>query len=404
MLSNKISYEIITEELNKIFFNIDLKIRKSVEKDLNLTTRNTKIKYDMALLYSLLYTEKYKRKDEVVNDINNFEQTTKYKNTTLYEKEDKIPLSFYCTLFKSLHDLYNKLYNKDDKLKIMAVDGCYNNTNLYNIKQFLETSLNMGFYNVTDEIPIDFSFCGFKNKNNEIKQLIEYINNKKDYFQNIILVADRAYCSYNFINFLSKNKIKYVIRFRNNCKNFCKIEKDKYRIINSIISYTDTIENVKIDNYTIDDKYFKSVSYKYTDEYKILTNLDNSYTDNDILEIYHKRWSVEVFFKIIKNNYKFEDLRITNNDGNSILYQKYNLKILIVHLINSIISKGDSLINDIKEEGTIKKRIFKNKKVKKNKIEVAKKTKKTKTTKEEKEEVINVSLKDNPNILINNKK
>ena len=82
----------------------------------------------------------------------------------------------------------------------MAVDGTYNNTNIYNVKQFLETSLNMGFYNITDDIPFDLSFCSLKNKNKEGKQLIEFIDKNKKYFKNIILVAYRGYCSYDLIN------------------------------------------------------------------------------------------------------------------------------------------------------------------------------------------------------------
>ena len=401
MSIQNISYENITNELLKLFNNCDLNIRKAIEETLNITTRNTKISYCISFLYSLLYTKKHKTKEEVVNDINNYEETDKYKNTTLHEKEQNIPLSFYCNLLKNIYNLYIKLYNNNDnKLKIMAVDGTYNNTNLHNIKHFLETSLNMGFYNVTDEIPIDLPFCSLKNKNKEVQQLIEYITNNKKTFENVILVADRGYCSYNLINFLNKNKIKYIIRFRNNCKNFNKIKKSDYRIITNVIKYTDKIDNVYTDNYLIDNKKFQNVSFEYRDEYKILTNLDNSYTDDNILELYHKRWSVEIFFKIIKNNYKFEDLRITNNNANEILYKKHNIKILIVYLINSIISKGHSLINNIKDEGTIKKRTFKNKKKKNNNMKNKKKTLKCKN---KKEIIINVSIKDNPNILINMK-
>ena len=152
----------------------------------------------MILLYSLLYTEKHITKEEVVNDINNYEETDKYKNT-IYEKEQYIPLSFYTDLFKNIYKVHIKLFNNNNIKKVVAVDGAYNNTNIYNVKQFLETSLNMGFYNITDDIPFDLSFCSLKNKNREGKQLIEFIDKNKKYFKNIILVADRGYCSYDLI-------------------------------------------------------------------------------------------------------------------------------------------------------------------------------------------------------------
>ena len=44
----------------------------------------------------------------------------------------------------------------DDKhkkfLKRIAVDGTYNNTNIYNIEGILETSLNLGFFDIDEEI------------------------------------------------------------------------------------------------------------------------------------------------------------------------------------------------------------------------------------------------------------
>jgi len=33
---------------------------------------------------------------------------------------------------------------------------------VYNIKGFLETSLNMGFFDVYNEIPLDLTFCGLE--------------------------------------------------------------------------------------------------------------------------------------------------------------------------------------------------------------------------------------------------
>ena len=51
-----------------------------------------------------------------------------------------------------------KIYLK--MITIIAIDGTYNNTNVYNIKGFLETSLslNMGFFDVYNEIPLDLTF------------------------------------------------------------------------------------------------------------------------------------------------------------------------------------------------------------------------------------------------------
>ena len=58
----------------------------------------------------------------------------------------------------------------------------------------LETYLCLGYYNVDDNIPVDLSFRGSKNKNNEIRELKKWIISNK--ISNVIIVADRAYFSY----------------------------------------------------------------------------------------------------------------------------------------------------------------------------------------------------------------
>lgn len=80
----------------------------------------------------------------------------------------------------------------------------------------------MGFFDVTNNIPIELIFKGEESKNKEIESLKNYILKTKNELNNVIFVLDRAYCSYNFIDFCRKNQIKYVVRFRNNCKNIFK--------------------------------------------------------------------------------------------------------------------------------------------------------------------------------------
>lgn len=423
MSKPEITYKLITDKLNNIFLNIDKTIRNDIKNKLNITTRKTLVNYDISLIYSLLYTDNNITKNEVVNILNETEKTQIYKRTTLYEKENNISLSFYSDLFKQLYDLYISLFSSDNLNKIIAIDGCYTNSNVFNIKQFLETSLNMGFYDVTNNIPLDLTFEGIQNKNKELEVLIDYINKNKTYFKNLIIVADRAYCSYKFINFLNQNNIKYVIRFRNNCNNFSKIKKKNFRIINNIISCSNVVNNEHKDIFLIDNKKFNNVTLNYKDEYKIITNLNSTYTNDKIFEIYKSRWyvshseqpctlcvlgNVEVFFKIIKKNFKFEDLRITNNNENQTLYSIHNLKILIIYIINSIIVKAHSIINKIKDTHTIKKRKLKKQNIINNKPNfiqniTLKKNKNNKINTKNEKSIINLSIKNNSNVKINKK-
>lgn len=103
-----------------------------------------------------------------------------------------------------------------NKNNIVCVDGTYNNTNLLN-NGSLETSLNMGYYDFTNKIPVNIKFKGKENKNREIKSFIEDINNKNISTNNVIFVFDRAYDSYDLFNYMDDNNYKYVCRVKKSC-------------------------------------------------------------------------------------------------------------------------------------------------------------------------------------------
>ena len=102
----------------------------------------------------------------------------------------------------------------------------------------------MGYYDIINNIPIDFTFNGEKNKNNEIKELKKWIDNNK--INNITIVADRAYFSYELYIFLEENNIKYIIRIKENAEIKTNIKKtNKQKLL---------IENLKKINRIIDGK------------------------------------------------------------------------------------------------------------------------------------------------------
>jgi len=357
----------------------------------------------LSLLWSIvLCTQINKTKTDIINDLNLSLNNNKFKRTTLYEKEIKIPFEFYVDIFNKITKLYYDLFNDDKIKKIIAIDGTYNNTNVYNIKGFLETSLNMGFFDVNNQIPLDLTFNGIKNKNNELKVLIEYISSNLDKFNNVILILDRAYCSYDFINFLNKKNINFVCRFKNNCSNFQKITKDN-RVINFTNYFYETVYNKDIDIHLINNKKFKSVNIKIKDEYNLITNLKKElYNDENIKDLYHKRWDVEVFFKILKYNFNFENIRITNINQINNPYNIHNIKILIIFALSTLFEKAHQHINNINLESNIKKRKYKNKKTKSSVLPYQKKEKKK--TKKDKTEIINMDITNNKKIILDDTK
>lgn len=154
--------------------------------------------------------------------------------------------------------------------------------------------LFMCYYDVTNSVPIDITFKN-NNHNNEVSLAQKWINKNKNKCTNSIIIADRAYFKYDFFSFLISNNIKFVIRIKNNFKNK---NINNCRYINK-----EFIINKKVYN----RKTKKTNTIKCTNKYSLIMNLDkNEYTDKKILDIYNKRWDIEVYFKYIKNNLKFK--------------------------------------------------------------------------------------------------
>lgn len=367
MNKDDIDYETIVKLINDIFVKADDDISKSIFENYKIKTRKTKLLFKDALIYSLEYTQNNKTKIDIINNFNKDidDYTKKISRNTFHEKASNIPLSYYLSIHNKLISIYkNKFINKS-KSSIVSVDGTYGNTNIKNIKGYLETSLSMGFFNVSYDIPIELIFKGEEAKNKEVILLQNYIIENKKELNNTIFVLDRAYCSYNFIDFCFKNKIKYIVRFRNNCLNISK----KNRIIKFNEVIYDVVQNDNINKHLINNQKFKNVTLKTNNEYTLITNLNiNDYSDEQIKEMYHQRWNIEVFFKIIKYNFKFSDLKITTLKQNNDNYSIHNIKILIIYLLAKIMEKVHLHVNKIKLYGTIKKRIFKNRTIKNNNI------------------------------------
>jgi hypothetical protein len=357
--------------MNDIFKNVNDDIKNEIYKAKNIKCRDSKLKFDDTLLYSFYYCKPKETKLKIVSDLNfKNDNKNKYNNdiiisrNTYYEKEKTIPVYCYLNIFNKLTELYsNNFKNKNDKeLNIIIVDGTYNNTNKYNITDYLETSLNLGFFNLNDEIPIDLTFNSIGDKNNELTLLTTYIDKHKDKFNNCIIILDRAYCCYNFINKLNEYKIKFIIRFKNNCINIPTIN----RIVEFESESYSTVENDNVNNHLINGKKFKSVVLKTNDKYKIVTNLDKEeYNDNKIKLLYQKRWSIEVFFKIIKSNFKFSNLSITDIKQINDPYTKHNIKILTMTIFSKIFEKISIGRKIFKNTDTVTKRIFRKRKEKK---------------------------------------
>jgi hypothetical protein len=350
----------LSNEFNLLFKNANIDIKNSLNKDFNIKTRNNKLSFLDALCYYFNYSFIDNTKLEVVSDYNVLNDKTVHMSN-YQKKEAKIPLSFYQKIFLNIKNLFDK-YKSSDNLKIkILVDGTYNNINNNN-NGLLETSLNIGYYDFNNRIPIDIQFRGQENKNKEMDSFINYIENNKMDIDNLIFVFDRAYFSYDFINYLDNKNISYVIRTRNNSlyldKN--KIKKEKRNIDKNVKK----INNKNIRFITFNDRYTfikkdrnnNNIKLERTIECNVVTNLSlKDYNDLEIKKIYISRWDIEVFFKLLKSNFKFSNLK--EHTKNTLgqykkLYCIILIQIYIMRLIEIIYDKN---INDLNKHKFNKK-------------------------------------------------
>ena len=206
----------------------------------------------------------------------------------------------------------------------------------------------MCYYDVTNNVPIDINFK--MNKcNNKVILAQKWLNEYKNINNDFIIVADRAYFKYDFFKFLIDNNVKFVIRIRNNAKN---IKKLNCRFLEK--------------SFFIEKKVFNKKTNKYdtiicNNKYSIVTNINEEiYNEKKIFEIYEDRWNVEVFFKYLKKNFKFIDLKEIKKEDNDKtitcqLIVIYIAQILKKYFIENNKSKLNTIIN--KKIKKIKKNI-----------------------------------------------
>jgi hypothetical protein len=179
----------LSNDVNSIFNNVNNDITKLIFSTLKIKNRNNKLSFVDVLDYIFNYSFIDTTKQQIVSDYN-FKNNTNYNRSSFYKKELNIPLIFYQNLFIKVKKLLDKIMNKNLNLyNVIAVDGTYSNTNLHN-EHKLETCLNMGYFDCTNQIPIDLEIKGTEYNNKEIESFINYVNKNNLGINNLILVFD----------------------------------------------------------------------------------------------------------------------------------------------------------------------------------------------------------------------
>jgi len=299
----------LAETLNSIFNEIDT-------HNNNICLRKNKIILRDAVYYRFMYSKNNTTKEAITSSLN-FDNNNNIHRTSYYRKENNITLELYKNILDKIKEKYNKIITGNnleilnDKT-ILAVDGTFNNTNINKLDNTLETSLSMGYYDVTKDIPIDLEFIGAGKKNTEIENLNNYLKEKN--LKNTILVNDRAYFKYELFKNLNDNNLNFVTRIKENSYLINDNGKPKkYKNSNLIEQFKNTFRVIECEYYKekiLKTKKNKEINIKQKLKYYLLTNLNDKekYTDEVIKNIYNSRWKVEIFFKLLKSNFKFSYL------------------------------------------------------------------------------------------------
>jgi hypothetical protein len=330
-----------------------------INNNLNTNIRKSKISLEDAIFYrfSYIFNENSNTLQSITSSINfnNSKVNNKHKYFSrigIYKKEKILPYQLYFNILSELETYYYN--NFKEKNIIIAIDGVYSNTNLLHNGK-VETSMSLGFYDISNSLPIDIHFTGEGKKNNECLVLIEYIKNNLDYFKKKLIICDRAYYNFSFFNFLIDNNIKFIIRLRDkafetevtrNSKHFNDYIKIKNNNKVQIITESFISEKLAVNN--VDNLN----SIKKETIVKLITNIRFTHK-NEIIDLYKSRWNIEEFYKQLKHNFKFQNL-VEHKDES---YKKNIYCSLIITLIKQILLK----VYEKDNEFTNKKIISKNK-------------------------------------------
>lgn len=261
--------------------------------------RNKKTNIFDGFLYKLLYSRKNSGQDKATAKLNSlnfrFFKKEHASRQAFKARDNNLTITFYENMFNCINNFIEK--NMPSKAKhgskeVYAVDGVKNNIRkclsedgfVTNKNNESITSLVLGVYNVRSNFPVCLELV---NHTNERKAFDDFIKNTNKYV-NSIFIFDRGFGDKNLYESLSDKDINYIFRIKENCSYIPKADDEGILIDGSI--------PVRIVSYKIGET-----------KYHLLTNLFNKieYPIEILKQLYHDRWSIEEFFKYIKNNFTF---------------------------------------------------------------------------------------------------
>jgi len=270
-----------------------------------------------AFMYKLLLTRKSVTGQSVTDKINFFKGTTiksKVSRVSLIERQQSIDVDFYKNLYKLISNKINKTFFHKQP-KIYAGDGIYNNTyHKFGNGMMASKALSIGFFNCSTNMPVNLQLLNRKFEVDGLLKNMSLLSSKS------IIILDIGYTSYNLFDTLIEHNIDFI----------CRITKPIY--------VANTNKKYRYVKYEINEK-----------EYYLMTSLhnENKFTSDILKELYHKRWTVEEYFKFIKLRTTYETIKQHNT--NEIIKSTYCILIIsqLIYLLSHVFSKPqkDMIVN-----------------------------------------------------------
>jgi hypothetical protein len=279
--------------------NIGSKIDSYITNTKNSVARTKGTDIYDAILFRMLYTEINKTQDKISNKLNMLKNACTKKEritTTAYvNRSNKLSINYYAGLCDTLDEyIYKNMFSNTG---YKSYDGSYINSSLkMNDGLHCFKGLTVSLFDSDNNYPIDINLL---NHRSERKGVLDNINKQS---VSSIYIFDRGYEGTDFFKLINKEH-SFVCRIKEcTYDSLC----DKSNISKEVCDF-----KLKHDK---DKELYKIRYLKYTinkSVYCIATNLldKKKYPLTCFADIYHKRWTIEEYFKTIKKNTTFSIMR-----------------------------------------------------------------------------------------------
>ena len=250
-----------------------------------------------AFLYRLLYAKNDNSHDIVVSQINKFRTenltgklSTVVSRESFTYRENMLTVDDYKNLFEKLEKYITKKHQhtREHIQRRIAVDGTHVNLlkKLANEGYRLNETggsadaLVIGVYDITYNNPLALEMVKHHNERQAFMDL-----NLKEY-ENTVFIFDKGFESDGMIEYMENRNFSYIFSLK---KNSTLIGSTDDTTI--VYNYNNKIYKLRVVKYIIED-----------DDYYLLTNLMDTteYSIQILKNMYHERWTIEEYFKILK--------------------------------------------------------------------------------------------------------